>query len=433
VRNAVRIRPIWYSAIPLIAWWAGLPIWWALGIQRAASILVAIPLGLWLVMNRKKLELPFPLAVFGAFICWVLLSLIAVTTLRYGLAYGMRLAFYTAAFVIGLYTWNALRRGLNPRLLIWPIVALWGAAVVLSFPGLMHAGLGFPTPVEWMLHKAGIYNPFLSDSSHAQFSEWDQAYGTPRPSPLFAYTNEWGAAMGITTPIAVYAMLTTTHRRARLLVAGLLLLAAVPILSSLNRGCWISLAVAIGYVVIRKTCAGDLRPLVSVAVVSVAVAGIIAASPLSELLTERMDNPNTSTRATLYSASVHLAMESPLVGYGAPQSSEGLADSNDVAIGTHGQIWTLLVSQGFVGAALFVLALICFVWFARPLRGSSPAVWLHAVGLVALVQLAFYEVVPDGLAITFVALAICATTAGRYAPTPAPQSTSDSRLKPSHR
>ena len=74
------------------------------------------------------------------------------------------------------------------------------------------------------------------------------------------------------------------------------------------------------------------------------------------------------------------------------------------------------MSQGFVGAALFILALVIFCWAFRPLVGSAPEVWLHAVGLVVLVQLPFYDVNPDGLTIAFVALSVCATTAGRFAP-----------------
>ena len=208
---SVRARPIWHSAIPLALWWVGLPLWWAFGIQRAAALLAAIPLAFWLVRRFRQITVPVPFLIFLSFIAWVLLSAFAVTSMRYGASYGMRLAMYVAAFVIGLYVWNALQRGLSPRLLIWFVVSMWAWAVLLTFPGMAQGGLSFTSPVEWLLQHAGIYNDFLRDSSHPQFSEWDQVYGVARPSPLFAYTNEWGAAIGLMTPVAIYAMLTTSR------------------------------------------------------------------------------------------------------------------------------------------------------------------------------------------------------------------------------
>ncbi|QYJ02978.1 hypothetical protein KUV85_11600 [Nocardioides panacisoli] len=413
-----KVRPLWWSALPLVMWWVALPVWWALGIQRAAAPLAAVPLGLWLLSRWRRVEVPAPFVLFAGFLAWVLLSAVALTTMRYGASYAMRLTMYVAAFVIGLYVWNALRRGLTPRLLIWPIVAMWASALVLALPGVIVPGLTFTSPMDWLMQHAGIGNSFLRDSARPQFSEWDQVYGIARPSPLFAYTNEWGAAVGITTPIAIYALVTTRRVALRVALVALLVIGAIPVIISLNRGCWISIGLAVAYVLVRRALAGDFRPLV--AVVTTAVVGTFAVllSPLSELIADRFAYSNTSTRATLYDASLGLAMKSPLVGYASPQSSAGLADSNDVAVGTHGQIWTLLVSQGFIGAALFVLALLAALWAWRPREGRAPEVWLHAVGFVLLAQLVFYEVVPDGLAVAFVALAVCATTAGRHRPDP---------------
>lgn len=413
---APEAKPIWHSALPLAIWWVGLPLWWALGLQRAAALLVAIPLALWLLRRRRQIAVPIPFIIFLSFIAWVLLSAFAVTSMRYGASYGMRLAMYVAAFVIGLYVWSALHRGLSPRLLIWCVVSMWASAVLLTFPGMLHGGLSFTSPVEFVLQHAGIHNDFLRDSSHPQFSEWDQVYGVARPSPLFAYTNEWGAAIGLMTPVATYAMLTTTRPVLKYGLVALLMIAVIPIIVSLNRGCWISLAVAVLYVLGRRALAGDFKPLAGF--VSIAVVGwfVIASSSLSDLIADRFSYSNTSTRSTLYETSVTMATRSPLIGYGAPQSSAGIADSNDVAIGTHGQLWTLLVSQGFIGTGLFVLALLAMFWICRPLRATDPEMWLHAVGLVVIVQLVFYDVVPDGLSVAFVALAICASTAGRFKP-----------------
>jgi hypothetical protein len=144
----------------------------------------------------------------------------------------------------------------------------------------------------------------------------------------------------------------------------------------------------------------------------------LAVPQIHRVVTARFDYANTSTRETLYEASFRLASSSPLFGYGSPQSSAGLADSNDVSIGTHGQLWTILVSQGYVGAALFIAAVAVIWWRARPRHGGSPDVWLHAVGPVLLVQIAFYEVLPVPLTVALAALAVCGVNRRRLAPPP---------------
>lgn len=411
-----RERQIWLTALPLVVMWAAMPVWWALGVQKPVQILVTIPLVIWMIVQRKSLELPLPYLVFSAFLGWVLLSASSLTTVRYGIAWGMRLALYLVAFAIGVFVWNALRRDLSPRVLIWGIVAFWAAAILLSFPGMAVPGLSFTSPFEALQLRTGVNIAYLHDISHPQFSEWDAVYGVARPSPLFPYTNDWGAAIGVMTPVAMYATVTTKDWRVRLLMIGMLCLSAIPILTSVNRGCWISLGVSMAYVVARRTLVFDLRPLGGLVLAAVAGFVIVMTSPLKTLIEERFAYSNTSTRETLYSASIRFAERSPIVGYGAPQSSAGIADSNDVSVGTHGQLWTLLVSQGFVGAALFIIALLTLIYVFRPMSGSAPEVWLHAVGFVVLIQLPFYDVNPDGLIVAFVCLSICALTAGRFAP-----------------
>jgi hypothetical protein len=85
-------------------------------------------------------------------------------------------------------------------------------------------------------------------------------------------------------------------------------------------------------------------------------------------------------------------MKSPLVGYGAPLPSQDLGLSADASVGTHGQMWTLLVSQGIPGAALFLgfwLAMFFATWRVR-----TPALWLNAAILILMVQLPYYNVLP---------------------------------------
>ena len=406
------------AATPVVALLVGMPVWWALGMQVPAWVIVAVPLGLWLLVNRRSVELPMPFLYFAAFLGWVAVSALALTSARYGASYLLRATLYAAAFIIGLFVWNIVRRGLNPQVLIRSVVAFWAAAVLLATLGLLLPDASWTSPVEWILNSVGIQQDFLIAMTHPTLSQFDPLYEVARPSALFAYTNDWGAAMGVLTPVAVYACLTDEHRGLRRGIGALLVLSVVPIVVSVNRGCWVSIAVAVAYVVARRTMAGDLRALVYTGLAFVGGLIAVVASPLAGIIEHRFAFSNTSTRANLYDAALVLAGRSPVIGYGAPQSSAGLADSNSVSVGTHGQLWTVLVSQGFVGLALFLVMLVSLWWTCRPISGGAPEIWLHAVCLVVIVQIAFYEIVPGPLSIAFIAGTVCAVRAGRFRPQP---------------
>lgn len=401
------------------------PLWWALGVQLPMWPLVAVPAALWLVLNRRSLVLPPGYGVLLLFLGWVLASGLMVGSVRYAASYGLRLALYAAVVVIAVLVWTTLDRGLPGRRVVTWLVTLWAAAILLAYPGILVNNLELTSPFEALLGAVGANDPFVVALTHPEFSEYDVLYGSPRPSPLFAYTNDWGAAVGILTPVAVHALVSARSLRERLLLGGLLLAAVPPVLVSLNRGAWITIGVAVAYVVLRRAATGDFRALAAVGGSAVVVAAtILFTEPLRATLTARFEYGNTSTRATLYEASWHLALRSPLLGWGTPQSSEGLANSNDVSIGTHGQLWTLLVSQGLVGTAVFVLGLLVVWWHARPLDGRSPDVWLHATGLAVVVQTAFYEVLPVPLAVALLCLAVCETRRRAGPDTSAPRSLS---------
>lgn len=407
------------AALPLAALFVGYPLWWALGVQLPLWPLLAVPVALWLVVNRTRIVLPPGYGVLLLFLCWVLLSALMLTDVRYAASYVLRLVLYVAVFVFALFVWNALDRGLEPhRVVLW-IAVFWASIVVLSFPGILIDNLEFTSPFEWLLNHVGVHDPFVTALVHPEFSEYDRLYGVPRPSPLFAYTNDWGAAMGILTPVAVWACLSARRQRERLLLSGVLVASIVPIIVSVNRGCWISIGVAFAYVLLRRVSVGQLVALVGASGAALFALGLYLAVPqIHRVINARFDYANTSTRETLYEASFRLASSSPLFGYGSPQSSSGLADSNDVSIGTHGQLWTILVSQGYVGAALFIAAAAVIWWRARPRDGTSPDVWLHATGLVVVVQIAFYEVLPVPLTVALVAMAVSGVNRRRLGPSP---------------
>ena len=80
-------------------------------------------------------------------------------------------------------------------------------------------------------------------------------------------------------------------------------------------------------------------------------------------------------------------------------------DTGGPDLGTQGQLWTVLYSSGFPGAAFFLLALVGFAWATRRVR--SPAMmWIHAVPIIALAVVIVYGILSTELVLLMTATAI---------------------------
>jgi PAS domain-containing protein len=148
-----------------------------------------------------------------------------------------------------------------------------------------------------------------------------------------------------------------------------LLVAAFPIVMSLNRGLWASLALGIVYYVVRLVVTGKLVATVG-AVVCVAVAAtLFLVSPLGELSVSRLENPHSNDRRgqLLTDTVVSTAIGSPVLGFGSTRDVQGSFASiagggtpecpgcEVPPLGTQGQLWLVIFAQGFIGAAAFLL------------------------------------------------------------------------------
>ena len=107
-------------------------------------------------------------------------------------------------------------------------------------------------------------------------------------------------------------------------------------------------------------------------------------------------------RAYLYEETWKAMKSSPLIGYGGPLP----VDKSRIlpAIGTQGQLWNVMISQGAVGTVLFVGFLLRMTWATR--RGPLVTFWAHVVLVVGLVQLPIYDMMPTPLHIVFVVAAL---------------------------
>src|SRR4051812_2621993 len=93
--------------------------------------------------------------------------------------------------------------------------------------------------------------------------------------------------------------------------------------------------------------------------------------------------------------------------HGGPVPIEG-----NLSPGTHGQLWTIVVSQGLPGLLFFTGWLVWAWWRAKrrlPAGHPGDAVlrfWCEVTIFIALVQMPYYDLLPWGLAIAMVAAAL---------------------------
>jgi polysaccharide biosynthesis protein PslJ len=167
--------------------------------------------------------------------------------------------------------------------------------------------------------------------------------------------------------------------------------AVVPVVATVNRGVWLALMLALVYVAVRFALAGRLRPVAyAAAFVTVAVAISVLSGFAAGAGSRVQADNSTHDRRVLYEEASRKAASSPLLGYGAPSHS---APDGLPAVGTHGQFFLVLLSQGIPGL-LFFFAF--FAYSAVKFRSlDAPLVfWAHVGLLIFFVESLYYELLP---------------------------------------
>ena len=126
-----------------------------------------------------------------------------------------------------------------------------------------------------------------------------------------------------------------------------------------------------------------------------AIGTVVVATPAGNSIRDSLDtrtNDSNERREILYEETLERTLESPVLGYGAPRPSERTNQS----VGSHGQIWTVMFSHGFLAAGLFLGFIFLLVWHSRN-PATMTGTWLHVILLVGLVQMLFYGQLPHQL------------------------------------
>lgn len=372
-RTGLLYRPGW----PLVAMIVGYPVLWVAGVASFAVQIFAVPMAIQL-WRRGNIRVP---PWFGVWLLFLLCSGLGILVLGVdpvgtvpdtfsgrSLAFAVRQSQYIASTVVVLYVGNLTEEELPVRRIVWAFGLFYVYVVIGGVLGLLWPHGSFPSLLEVILPKSLTAVPYVSQLVHPTFAQV-QEFGDdalPRPSAPFPYTNIWGSSMALLS--IWYVVHLTSRRSRRTYVIGALVLTTglITIVYSLNRGVWLGLGLCLLYAVAAMGRRGHMMPLVGVVLSVLVMVTLLFASPLKQVIETRAENGKSDEiRAFTTARAIDLAQASPVVGFGSTRSAEGSATSiavgkspdckncGNVPIGINGYVWTLMVTTGFVGTALF--------------------------------------------------------------------------------
>ena len=377
-RDWIRTHPAW----PVTALILGYPLWWALGIADFIFAILAIPMALrmygWRARGRA-IKTPPWFGIWLLFLLWVLagaamLRLNAPNTIPGSLgtrilSYSQRTANYAGVTVLLLYAGNLTEREL-PRLRLARMLGLLAMVTIAGgVAGVLWPRFQYSSPFLYLLPHRLQANGFIQDMMVPGFSEVQNLLGTAqgRPKAPFDYTNIWGDCLSILVPWLIVGWWSLGTRRQRQITALALAAAVVPAVYSLNRGMWAGIGLSVGYIAVRLAARGRLAMLGTLCA-GLAVGGVIfLVTPLHAVISDRLANGQSNAiRTSLSTSAIKAAESSPILGYGGTRNQRGSPHSiavghtancrrcGNASIGSNGQLWLLLISDGFAGAALYL-------------------------------------------------------------------------------
>lgn len=395
-----RPLPTW----PVWLLFAGYPVFWLLGLGNFSTALVGLVM--FAVLCRTGgTRVPVGAALWGVFLAFSVVSVVLIDDpVRY-VGYAMRISSYLGASIAFVYIYNLSTHRFPTRRVLLALACLFAFVVLGGWLGVLVPDGRITTPLSFLLPGPVLGNDYVQALVLPSFAEVQQPWGAPepfiRPSAPFAYTNGWGSSTALLVPLVLGA-LSGARGWQRWALIGLLVLAVVPALATLNRGLFLALGLAIAYVSVRLAGRGRWGALVGVLGVAV-VAGVAAsAGGMLTLLRQRLQySSTTEDRTLLYVETFERTLDSPLLGHGSPRPSLYL----DISVGTQGQLWNIMFSYGFVAVAAW---LAWFAWVAVVSRSWSRLedLWVHACLVIGIVTVFYYGYDGPQLTIIMVAAAL---------------------------
>jgi hypothetical protein len=417
VSTGARWRRQWLpTGWPLFCSTALFGVWWLLGLGSFVFVVFAIPMTVHL-MRLGRVRVPPWFGLWLLYLIWsvagiVVIAIDAPNTLHSSFSHAfpgfmLRTLQYLAATVVLLYVGN-LTEAEVPRLRItrW-LGVLYLTALLGGFVALVKPTLQFTSPMERVLPHALASNPNVASLFHPAVAQVMSVIGTAdaRPKAPFEYTNSWGNNLSVLMLWFLVAWFTCGLPKRRFWSVLIVAASIVPVIYSLNRGLWLGLIFATVYIAFRLARRGRSNMLVGLAVGAAVLIAAFVVTPLGGVVQARLNEGHSNqVRQSLTVSSIQGALTSPVIGYGTTREGIGSAQSVAVGqtsdcprcgnrtIGSNGQLWNVLFSQGYVGAALFVGFLVMTAWAFR--RDATP---IGLAGQSTVLLALFYMLVYVGI------------------------------------
>ena len=400
VQRPAIVDPAW----PIVALTVGMPVAYVAGLTALVWILPAIVFGFALVRSRS-VRVPAAAVPLLALTAWVLLTVVQVSGTTAVPLFFYRWMLWVSTVASMLWLANGLSVRVSSARIVRLLAALWIVLVVFGYLAMIfpdvHSRSMVQALVEQYLGRPLARPSFLYDLTVIRFAEVQEFVGhvVPRPAAPMAYTNGWGSTIGLLTPFFACSWLMSPGRLRRNVGIVLAVAAAIPVIVSTDRGLWLSVGVAVVYLGIRRAIAGDARALVAIALVGALVVTLTMVSPLGQTVHDRFSGVQASnaTRERLYATALTQTKQSPLLGFGAPETVE-----RGPAIGTHGLMWYVMFAHGFPGLIMLFGAAAALLFATRRPR-TKIALWSHLAIVVFAVQIPFYGLFPQIVLVGFAA------------------------------
>jgi hypothetical protein len=334
----------------------------------------------------------------------------------------VRLLEFGSVTIVGLYVLNMPKVQLPQRTVLKWLSGLFVVTVAGGLLGLVAPHLSFTGPLELLLPHSVRSNTYTAALIHPVAAQVQDVFGTgvgsPRPAAPWGYTNFWGNEISLLVVwTVVYVRLGVAQRTRRLLI-GAVVVSVVPIVYSLNRGLWLGLGLTALYLLWRSAATGDLRkPLAVLGLLP--IAGLVfIATPLHTTVEQRASHGQSNDiRSFLDKAAYNGALHSPILGWGDTRKAIGSASSiaigpsascpncGGAGIGSTGELWQVLFSQGFLGLAFYLGFFGLSFWALR--RERRPvAVATRLILLLAVFYTVFYNNLPVALTLVMISIGL---------------------------
>lgn len=353
---------------------------------------VAIVLGARILADRNT-RFPRSTIPLIFFVLWVPLSF-SILGPRNLPIFTYRWTLFIGALTAMVWVINVSEKVVPTRRIVDWLALLWIYLVALGYLAQVLPHLNVTTPFQIMTGPFGRI-AFVARISEIHLADVQPLLGRSiaRPAAPFGATNSWGSAVGILTPFFIRSWLVDVTRRRRRIGLVLLGAAILPVLTSVNRGLWISLTVGLVYFAARKAFRGQVGPILVLVMAMLSISVLFVATPAGTIVSDRLSSAGDSnqSRGELYHDAWKGAIDSPLIGNGVPRKTDYY--TNSPPVGTHGLLWYLMFIHGFVGLGLFMTWLLIEVFRSGRIR-TSLAWWTHLSLVISLIEVPYYGLLP---------------------------------------